>query len=414
MDKKIDISVQMAKDQRVPITLYQEPEPDDTIPNMIKRITLLGNVGNVADIDRVRDERDKIAEEVEILKTGKIPGGDESEDMSAADSLRSQIGTLEKTLNVSKIRISELEAEIAKQEAKQPERDAAHQEQIQRLNSLENANKKFEEDLAARAEEREKIQQELNDLKKVQGDAGELKEKLAKLTGVLDGLKKSNMEKEKELKASLRQRKQLHNQLEDLKGKIRVFCRIRPQSEQESQRGEANITTVADEFTVNCEQKNGQIKPFVYDSIYDAESTQEEIYEDTRSLVQSAIDGFNVCMLSYGPQGVGKSFTMLGEQGNQGITPRFINELFRILRRMRKHYEWLVNCSMVELHMDHLQDLFIPAAQRASSASLEPKKDPKGIVMIPGVTEVPVDSPDAMLSLFQQGNTDRKSKTASH
>ena len=66
------------------------------------------------------------------------------------------------------------------------------------------------------------------------------------------------MEKEKELKASLRQRKQLHNQLEDLKGKIRVFCRIRPLNESETTAGERNITTVADEFTINCETATGQ------------------------------------------------------------------------------------------------------------------------------------------------------------
>ena len=90
-------------------------------------------------------------------------------------------------------------------------------------------------------------------------------------------------------------------------------------------------------------------------------------------------------MLAYGHQGVGKSFTMYGEPGNLGLVPRFINELFRILKRMRKHYEWLVTAHMVELHMDQLQDLFVPRAQRDSSPSLDPKKDPKGIVSIPGV-----------------------------
>ena len=61
LDKKIDVSLQMAKDKCVPITLYEEPEVDDTYPNMIKRITMLSNVGNVGDIDRLRNDRDRLS-----------------------------------------------------------------------------------------------------------------------------------------------------------------------------------------------------------------------------------------------------------------------------------------------------------------------------------------------------------------
>jgi hypothetical protein len=70
------------------------------------------------------------------------------------------------------------------------------------------------------------------------------------------------------------------------------------------------------------------------------------------ALVQSAVDGYNVCIFAYGQTGSGKTFTIQGEQRNPGITPRAITELFRILTGMRKHYEWVVSCYMVELYLD--------------------------------------------------------------
>ena len=50
-------------------------------------------------------------------------------------------------------------------------------------------------------------------------------------------------------------------------------------------------------------------------------------------LVQSAVDGFNVCIFAYGQTGSGKTFTIYGSDGNPGLTPRATEELFRILQR---------------------------------------------------------------------------------
>jgi len=60
LDGEIDVTLQMAKAQMVPIKLYDEPVVDDLHPNMIQRITMLGNVGNVAEIDRLRNDRDRL------------------------------------------------------------------------------------------------------------------------------------------------------------------------------------------------------------------------------------------------------------------------------------------------------------------------------------------------------------------
>jgi len=37
---------------------------------------------------------------------------------------------------------------------------------------------------------------------------------------------------------------------------------------------------------------------------------QELVFEEVSEFVQSALDGFNVCLFSYGQTGSGKTFTM--------------------------------------------------------------------------------------------------------
>ncbi len=58
-----------------------------------------------------------------------------------------------------------------------------------------------------------------------------------------------------------------------------------------------------------------------------------QVFEDTRHLVQSAVDGYNVCIFAYGQTGSGKTHTIYGGEGDPGLTPRGIHELFNVLDR---------------------------------------------------------------------------------
>lgn len=63
-----------------------------------------------------------------------------------------------------------------------------------------------------------------------------------------------------------------------------------------------------------------------------------------RRLIQSAIDGYNVCIFAYGQTGSGKTFTMVGDkdQKSPGIMPRSFNAIFDIIRENSNKFDFKV------------------------------------------------------------------------
>ena len=53
------------------------------------------------------------------------------------------------------------------------------------------------------------------------------------------------------------------------------------------------------------------------------------MFEEVSDLVQSALDGYKVCLFSYGQTGAGKTHTMTGARSyeGRGIIPRAISKV---------------------------------------------------------------------------------------
>lgn len=67
-----------------------------------------------------------------------------------------------------------------------------------------------------------------------------------------------------------------------MKGKIRVFCRLRPLSEKELSEKERNVLASVDEFTVEHQWRD-EMKQHLYDHVFDGSATQDDVFEDTKA-----------------------------------------------------------------------------------------------------------------------------------
>ncbi|XP_024036088.1 kinesin-like protein KIN-14E isoform X2 [Citrus clementina] len=139
-------------------------------------------------------------------------------------------------------------------------------------------------------------------------------------------------------------RKRYFNTIEDMKGKIRVYCRLRPLNEKEDAEKERYVLTSLDEFTVEHPWKDDKVKQHMYDRVFDGYATQEDVFEDTRAY-------------------------------------------------------------MVELYQDTLVDLLLPRNEKR--LKLEIKKDSKGMVLVENVTVVPISTFEEIKSIIQRGSDQR-------
>ena len=74
-------------------------------------------------------------------------------------------------------------------------------------------------------------------------------------------VKELNQDQEKllaKLQYEIVQRKRLHNVIEDMKGKIRVFLRVRPLSQKEIDLQSKTIVKIMDEFTLKFKMKQDE------------------------------------------------------------------------------------------------------------------------------------------------------------
>lgn len=88
-------------------------------------------------------------------------------------------------------------------------------------------------------------------------------------------------------------RKKLHNQLIELQGNIRVICRVRPISASEQKDGEEAAVLIQSSTNLKVQQKS-----FEFDQVCGPDSTQVSVYSHVAPFVQSAIDGYNVCIFA--------------------------------------------------------------------------------------------------------------------
>ncbi|KAF5284729.1 hypothetical protein FQR65_LT13431 [Abscondita terminalis] len=143
-------------------------------------------------------------------------------------------------------------------------------------------------------------------------------------------------------------RRIMHNQIQDLKGTIRVFCRVRPQ------------LAMNKKDSINNPKSNESYTEFVFDKVFEANSSQQEVFAEVAQLVQSAVDGYNVCIFAYGQTGSGKTYTMQGETTNNclGVIPKSVDLIFRLVEKYKlMGWGYVVEVSFLEIYNEMINDL---------------------------------------------------------
>ncbi|XP_014667145.1 PREDICTED: kinesin-like protein KIFC3 [Priapulus caudatus] len=188
-------------------------------------------------------------------------------------------------------------------------------------------------------------------------------------------------------------RKKYHNELVEIRGNIRVFCRVRPVIKEDyagDSDGTVVVTTDADDDGLITVLHRGRESVFGLDKVFNQSSTHTEVFAEVAPLVVSCLDGYNVCIFAYGQTGSGKTFTMEGTAEDPGMNQRALEQLFdEIDERMADSWSYTVSLSMVEIYNEKLRDLLA----KNSSCKLEIKMMPDGSGLhVPGLCTVNVHS----------------------
>jgi hypothetical protein len=335
----------------------------------------------------IADERMRFAQEFAMFKMDR-----DNHDREVADRNEAILRSKEKEIDKLNIEMADTRAKAA--------------QELSNLQMLvEVANKKVAES-EARADEAH-IQ-----LRAMQADIEEARV-----------IQQFNAQLHRDLTREQNARKKLHNEMEDLKGKIRVYVRIRPMSNTEIERSCAPAVIKDGKLSVLVLGANGEgsKKVFDFDQVFGGSegNSQPDVFKDTKHLIMSVVDGYNVCIFAYGQTGSGKTFTMIGAsdlstciQPNgdfdelAGVTPRAVSELFRILNERSAQVTYEVEVQMFQLYRDALDDLLADPKKKKDGKPLKiilAEHSSTGLVQVEGAESMIATTPADVIEIFSRG-----------
>ncbi|XP_047340981.1 kinesin-like protein KIN-14F [Impatiens glandulifera] len=210
----------------------------------------------------------------------------------------------------------------------------------------------------------------------------------------------------------LEENRLLYNQIQDLKGTIRVYCRVRPSLPGQND-GQSTVDYIGENgnLMVVNPQKQGKDarKMFNFNKVFGTNVTQEQIYKDTQPLIRSVLDGFNVCIFAYGQTGSGKTYTMSGPdlmtEDTWGVNYRALRDLFQISKKRGDVIQYEVGVQMIEIYNEQVRDLLVIDG---SNRRLEIRNNSQlNGLNVPDACLVPVKCTGDVLELMKIGHRNR-------
>ncbi len=209
------------------------------------------------------------------------------------------------------------------------------------------------------------------------------------------------------------ERRVLFNKYQELKGNIRVMCRVRPTLGAEEDRAgmsfpdektSAEIVLAGPEERSSLGVVSRKNYPFEFDRVFMPASQNEEVFGEISQLVQSALDGYNVCIFCYGQTGSGKTHTM---SADDGMIPRATHMIYDTITKLKeKSWEYTMEGCFVEVYNEELNDLLVPNERNSKKLEIRHDEARKQTVIINCKT-VRLSSPDVVETMLSEAQKNR-------
>ena len=263
-------------------------------------------------------------------------------------------------------------------------------------------------------------------------------------------------------------RRKLLDELQDLRGSIRVYCRPRAPTTSSStkkyvpiidmvsnevlmlHRDRSSLSSSHTSATTPSSHSSKAVSSssdstplcFEFDGILSSDMSQNDVYAEFEAICASVVEGYKVCIMTYGQADSGKTHTMLGEVhcnkkdhsvsiDNHGIHLRSMKQLFSLLEHRRDRFLDTVTLNLVEVHDERLIDLLagtdfgeahgrVEGSRKNSSSNsisssrpkLEIKTNRDGETVLRGVLSVEVSSFEDVLCVWNEILATRSSRLA--
>nr|XP_041568566.1 kinesin-like protein KIFC1 isoform X1 [Taeniopygia guttata] len=376
------------------------------------------------------DLRGQVRDLQEALEQGRerlqVLEREKQEQSQRLQQLQRELGERESQESSLCARVSSLEVEVAQVREKLEQ----SQNKVKALEAEEQRLKAEEQRLKAEEEQRRQERDEAwgraQALLQQLENAEEQLQELQALRELEASQRSLLAQREEHIHLLEMERRRLHNDIQELRGNIRVFCRVRPllPEERERQRGMPHlhfpsqdtrslVLTRPDDSQLGRERRAELRYDFSFDRVFPPAASQEEIFQEIQLLVQSALDGYPVCIFAYGQTGSGKTFTMegpspAGAPESRGMIPRAVRHLFRGARDLAaKGWQYGFSASFLEIYNEALRDLLLARGQHGSELEIRRLAPGSDELHVPNLTWVPVESEEQVLELLQQAGSQR-------
>ncbi|KAK1879814.1 Carboxy-terminal kinesin 2 [Dissostichus eleginoides] len=342
----------------------------------------------------------------------------ENEDLkSTMVKSQTRVTDLEKSVAVQRSQISEYEEELQALSGVREELDKVSSEKTSLEKQLSNLEGKYKVMETLRDSQETELQTLKVMLSVQESTLSHLQLTLRDAEEEVRSLGDTVVQQKDELHAGEMERRRLHNAIQELKGNIRVFCRVRPltggglsQHLQLPATDNKTITLAKTEESHTGKTADTQKNyNFNFDRVFGPQDSQKEVFEEISLLVQSALDGYNVCCFAYGQTGSGKTFTMEGAEYDEarGVIPRAVTQIFRAAEKLgAQGWEFTFTASFVEIYNETLRDLLY-TGKASKRPELEIRKSINNEVTITSLTYEKVTNEDQVLGLIMLANRNR-------